>query len=507
MTEAQFLAMLALVGAVIVVSALLSGFIDRSRLPHVAVFLVMGAMIGPAGLNLLNATTDSQVLRTVSTLSLVLVLFTDALSLNFSEIRRNALLSFLMVGPGTLFSAVLMAIAAWGLLGLSPALAAMLGAALASTDPVLLRAIVRGPDIDPSVKQALRIEGGMNDAVLLPILLIAISLSPSFTGGHSNAGHVAINVLLLGPAAGVVVGLVSVAALDLIRKRVGVRRDYESLYSLGVAFLAFAAAEAVHGSGFLAAFAAGLTVSALDVELCDCFLEYGQTTAEMALLFTFVLFGTSIIWSGLKVASLPVLLFVAAVFLARPLAFLPALSFTRLRWRDKLLISWFGPRGLSSLLLVMLVIVADVPGAQYLLQVCCLVVLVSVVLHGFSPILIFRKPGARGAAGSGTPESPTRTAEATPASIASSTQQAVSSGSNDALRLGLTGPEYVSMADVKNWRAQGVPFVLFDSRSVRTFDDSDLAPEGAVRAHPDHAVKDVEKLGIPKEAALVVFCA
>ena len=56
MTEAQFLATLALVGAVIVVSALLSGLIDRSRLPHAAVFLVLGAVIGPAGLDLLNAT-------------------------------------------------------------------------------------------------------------------------------------------------------------------------------------------------------------------------------------------------------------------------------------------------------------------------------------------------------------------------------------------------------------------------------------------------------------------
>ena len=46
--------------------------------------------------------------------------------------------------------------------------------------------------------------------------------------------------------------------------------------------------------------AAGLTIAALDVELCDCFLEYGQTTAEMALLFAFVLFGSSLIWSGLQ---------------------------------------------------------------------------------------------------------------------------------------------------------------------------------------------------------------
>ena len=76
----------------------------------------------------------------------------------------------------------------------------------------------------------------------------------------------------------------------------------------------------------LAAFAAGLTVSAIDVELCDCFLEYGETTAEMALLFTFVLFGSSLIWTGLGIVSVPSLLFVAAVLLARPASFLPALA-------------------------------------------------------------------------------------------------------------------------------------------------------------------------------------
>ena len=99
------------------------------------------------------------------------------------------------------------------------------------------------------------------------------------------------------------VGLIGVAALDLVRKRLGVRRDYESLYSLGVAFTAFAAAETVHGSGFLAAFAAGITIAALDVELCDCFVEYGAVTAEMLLLFTFVLLGTSLIWTGFTVIS------------------------------------------------------------------------------------------------------------------------------------------------------------------------------------------------------------
>jgi hypothetical protein len=60
---------------------------------------------------------------------------------------------------------------------------------------------------------------------------------------------------------------------------------------------------------------------------------------------------------------------------------------------------------------------------------------------------------------------------------------------------------------VKEWRSNRTQFTVLDSRSVRTFDDSNLTAEGSVRAHPDHAVKDVERLGTPKETALVVFCA
>jgi NhaP-type Na+/H+ or K+/H+ antiporter len=183
------------------------------------------------------------------------------------------LLSFLVVGPGTLFSALLIAIFSWWLLGLSLAAALILGAALASTDPVMLRALLGKPGLNPGVRQALRLEGGMNDAVLLPLVLVGMTL---LAQGHSPTatewGRLGMNILILSPAAGTIVGLAAVGMLELVRKRIGVRRDYESIYSLGVAFAAFAAAEAVHGSGFLAAFAAGLTISALDVELCDCYL-------------------------------------------------------------------------------------------------------------------------------------------------------------------------------------------------------------------------------------------
>src|SRR5258705_809189 len=94
------LAALAIIGIVIIVSALLSGLIERTGLPQVAVFIGIGAALGPAGLGVFNLTLDSPVLRVVATLSLTLVLFTDAVTLNTGLVKRNANLAFLMLGPG-----------------------------------------------------------------------------------------------------------------------------------------------------------------------------------------------------------------------------------------------------------------------------------------------------------------------------------------------------------------------------------------------------------------------
>jgi sodium/hydrogen antiporter len=468
-----FLSTLALIGAVIVISALLSGFVEKTGLPQVAVFLALGAAIGPAGLNLINVDLHSPILRVVGTLSLVLVLFTDAVSVNVREVRKHRLLSFLVLGPGTLFSALLIAVFSWWLLDLSPAAALILGAALASTDPVLLRALLARRGIDPGVRQALRLEGGMNDAVLLPMVLVGMTLlGQGHSPGAGEWAHLGMNVLILSPAAGVAVGLAAVGMLELVRKRIGVRRDYESLYSLGVAFAAFAAAESVHGSGFLAAFAAGLTISAVDVELCDCFLEYGETTAEMALMFTFVLFGISVIWNGLGILGPVTLLFVGAVFAARPLAFLPALWPARLSWTNRALIAWFGPRGLSSLLLVLLPVFAGLPQSEHLLTICCLVVLFSVLLHGLSPSLLIKAP----------PDAQP------PPQIPES-------------------PEFISIAELKASQASSDQIVVIDGRSERTYNESDQAIPGAIRLPPDQAVRTAVQLGIPKTAVLAVLCA
>lgn len=489
-----FLVTLALVGAVIIIAALLSGFIDRSDLPQVGVFLALGATLGPAGLGLLDVTLNSPNLRVVAILSLVLVLFTDAVSLSIAEMRRNAALAFRVLGPGTLLSAGLIALAGSLLLALPVAAAATLGAALASTDPVMLRGLLRRPGLPEPVRLGLRLESGLNDAVLLPIVLVAMSfLRHSGLPSQTEWARIGLDLFLLGPGAGIAVGLLAIAALEMIRRKTGVRRDYESIYSLGVAFAAFAAAEAVHGSGFLAAFAAGMTIAALDVELCDCFLEYGQTTAEMTLLFTFVLFGSSLIWSGFTVLSWPVFLFAVAVVLIRPIAFFVSLAGTQLDFRSRLLIAWFGPRGLSSLLLILLPVFAAIPGTELLFSICCFIVLLSVVLHGGSLMLLGRESAM------GPPETATTLAANGNATDLPATSTSVESDETDGVR--------ITIPEMRELQQSGAPGLVLDVRADRSFADSELVAQGTVRIPSDRAVQRLTELNVPRQTWLFAFCA
>jgi sodium/hydrogen antiporter len=432
----------------------------------------------------------------------------DAVSLNVKDLSKHRLLGFLVLGPGTLLSAALIAAASVWLLHIPVVLAAMLGAALASTDPVLLRGIIRSPQLSSPVRQALRIEGGLNDVVLLPIIIVAIAAATQHTQVNGAGwSKLALQMVILSPAAGIIVALCAIGALDLVRRRLGVRRDYESIYSLGVAFAAFAAAESVHGSGFIAAFAAGMTIAMLDVELCDCFIEYGETTAEMALLFTFVLFGISLIWQGLATATPLAFLFAAAVILIRPLAFIPSLAFAHLPWRDRAQLGWFGPRGLSSLLLILLPIFAGVPGSHFLLSVCCLVVLCSVVLHGFSPMFLLRPPATT--TDTGTSAVVTSVSPTLPEIASSSTAKApITSVSAPQLLASLPDPEFIDPAQLRTLQ-ESFPdqVILADARSRRSFDESPNLLEGAVRLDPDQAVNDARRQNLPPDAVIAVLCA
>lgn len=464
---------------VVIVAALLSGVVDRWRIPQVAVFLLLGVVLGPYGLGLVDFPLHSPILETLATLGLVLVLFSDAVSLDVGAARLHRPLVFIVLGPGTALTAGLIGVAAWALLGFGPAQAAILGAALASTDPVVMRGLLRGGDVPPAARQVLALESGLNDVVVLPVVLIAMQ----FLGGAGSGpplGRMALDLFLLGPGAGILIGFVGVAVLDQVRRKVTVRRDYESLYALGIAFAAYAAAEAVHGSGLLAAFAAGLTIAAVDAELCDCFLDFGQAAAEMFLLFTFVALGSSVIWTGLSGVTWAGLAFAGVALLARSATLLVALRGQSLDARSRHLIVWFGPRGLSSLLLVLLPTFAGLPGSERLFAPAALVVLLSVVIHGGSLMVMGTGDGGRG---SGV---------AHPAPVPA--PQRV--------------PERITLDEMHALEAAGERVWLLDARKERAYRDSHVTAKGAIRLSPEgNVARAAAELALPRNDWLVAYCA
>ena len=458
--------LLALTGIVILVSAVASGFFERRGISLVLLFLGIGVLLGPYGLGLFAYDLTSGRLQLAAVVSLTMVLFSDAVSLSPVLLRRHAGLAALILGPGTLATAGIVALAAWKLLGFSAAGSAMLGAALASTDPVLLRAVLRNPRVPEAVSQGLRLESGLNDAVLLPVILIAIAISAEGGSSVTFIGLVAAKLLILAPLVGALIGLVCVLALDSVRSRFGMRRDYESLYTLGIALTAFAAAEMLHTSGYLAAFAAGVAIAFKDIELCDCFHDYGEATAEAALLLTFVALGGSLIWTGLTRVDVAHIAFVVIALVTRPLVLLLVLRRHEITGRDLYMLAWFGPRGLSSLLLILVPVFAGVREAEALFAVCALVVLVSIVLHGASPALLAR-----------------------------STRD-----------YGLDRPDRITLREMQEFIESGKQVRVLDVRTAASFDSDAHMAADALRVNPDYAVDEVRRMSLPHDAWLALYC-
>jgi NhaP-type Na+/H+ or K+/H+ antiporter len=176
----------AVIAGVLVVSALAAGLVERAPLSFPMLFLGLGFLIGDRGLELISIGLDSQVLTVVAVVALALVLFLDAVNLELTELRRDWLAPFLVLGPSTLVVAGLLAGAAALLLDLPAVLAVLLGTILASTDPVVLRDVLRDTRLPRSVRRALGVEAGTNDLVVLPILLVLIAIAHADLGGPTE---------------------------------------------------------------------------------------------------------------------------------------------------------------------------------------------------------------------------------------------------------------------------------------------------------------------------------
>jgi hypothetical protein len=218
-------------------------------------------------------------------------------------------------------------------------------------------------------------------------------------------------------------------------------------------------------------------IALFDVELCDCFKEYGETTAELLLLLTFVLLGASLIWSGLPLATGASLGFAVLVLLARPAVYLAAFARSGVEPGARRIVAWFGPRGLSSLLLALLPVFAGVPEGPEIFRLTCLVVLLSILVHGGALVWMGRK----------RPGEPAGGAAAEPDGAAAE-------------------PELITPDELRALLARGEPVLPIDVRKPDPFAESGLQAAGARRLSPAGAADDARVLGLPSDAWLVTYC-
>lgn len=477
----------ALVAVVLTVSALASGVVERAPLSFPMIFLGLGFVLGERGIGLIAIDSHSPVLEAIAIVSLALVLFLDAVKLNFDELRSDWRIPMLALGPGTLLIIAGIAGLAYLLLGTTPIQSLLLGAILSSTDPVVLRDVVRDDRIPRSVRRALSVEAGMNDIVVLPLVLIFIALLMAEVGGATEWLLFLGRLLVLSPVAGLIVGGVGAWLMGKTDARFGIRREYQALYGIGLVLAAYAVGQAVDGDGFLAAFFAGLAVTLFNVSLCDCFLEYGEVTAEMTMLLAFVLFG-AVLSTLLSTVPLALTLGFAALVLGvvRPLALGVVLQRATMSHAARAFIGWFGPRGLNSLLLALLVVQAGAPDAVRLLTITGMVVLVSVVVHGASATPLSSWYGRSVA-------------------LAQRTLAEEREGSATGLfQSEASGVRRVTPAELAALLAGPEPPVVLDVRSRAQYDSDGEQIPGSVRVLPDHVAEWAGKQ--TRKMAIVAYC-
>ncbi len=374
-----------LIAVVLTVSGLASPLVERAPLSFPMIFLGLGVLLGPRGAGVIDVDAHDRTLESIAVFNLALVMFLDAVKLRFDEGARAWVIPTLVLGPGTLLTIALIAGAATLLLGTALVPSLLLGAILASTDPVVLRDVVRDRRIPRPIRDVLSIEAGTNDVVILPIVLVLIAVAQGQDRGAGDWAGFLVRLFLVGPAVGFAIGGLGSWLIGAVDARLTIRREYQALFGVGLVLASYAAGQAVGGDGFLSAFAAGVAVVVLNRELCGCFFEYGEVTSEVAMLLAFVLFGAVLSTLVDTIALGPALLFAAlAIGLARPLAISLVLARVSLSPQARAFVAWFGPRGLSSLLLALLVILGDVPDAERLLAIVGVVVIASVVAHGAS---------------------------------------------------------------------------------------------------------------------------
>jgi NhaP-type Na+/H+ or K+/H+ antiporter len=369
--------------------SLVSGRLSGTILTAPLIFIVFGFTLGSGGFNLAAVDVEHSAIHVIAEITLILVLFTDAARIDLNRVRQDHDLPVRMltiglpltIAAGTFF-------AAWVFPAFSIWEAALLAALLAPTDAALGQAVIAAKIVPVRIRQAINIESGLNDGIALP----AVLLLATFAGAAANTTEAGewirfgLLQITLGPLVGIAVGYVGARSLDAAIERDWASSSFQGIGILSLAVFTYVVAEWIGGNGFIAAFVGGMVFGHSVRNSCTFLFEFMETEGQLLMLITFLVFGAALLPEAIAHLSPTVFLYaILSLTVIRMIPIAISLLGTGLSTPSYLFLGWFGPRGLASILFVLLILEeSDVPHRDELLSVTVITVALSALLHGIS---------------------------------------------------------------------------------------------------------------------------
>jgi NhaP-type Na+/H+ or K+/H+ antiporter len=385
------------IAVVVLGFAAVSRRLDGTPITGPMVFTAAGLLAGASVLSLVDPEPAHHAVKLLAEATLALVLFGDASRIDLRALRDEFLVPARLLGIGLPLTIGLgfgAALLVFGSIGWPEAL--VLGVVLAPTDAALGQAVVTLPALPSRVRQGLNVESGLNDGLCVPLFYVALAVASTEAGltGESHAITLLVEQIGYGVLIGAGAGALSAAVVVLAAPRGLVDRSWLQIVQVAGAALAYTAAAAVGGSGFIAAFVGGGVFGGLHRRVGG---EVGYMIDELGGLFgaaTFVVFGAVLLEPALSSVTWEIAAYaVLSLTIVRMAPVAIAMIGTHARLPTLGFLGWFGPRGLASIVFALLILETEshLPNEHLILTTVYLTVGLSVIAHGMSAAPLARR--------------------------------------------------------------------------------------------------------------------
>ncbi|CAH9063476.1 K(+)/H(+) antiporter NhaP [Pseudoalteromonas holothuriae] len=385
---------LACVGVAIFVYSISVRQLNRAELTGPIWFVSLGGLLGWWFTDSWQfQVQDSTVLLPIIELTLAIVLFSDAAKTRLRVLFHSYKLPLLMLLVALPLTMAIGTLLAYWLLALPWLYAALLAVIISPTDAALCKGFITQKKAPANLTEAINVESGLNDGLCIPIFVFLLAVIK----GQTQANGLEL-LILFGREVGiallvaVVLAWAAIAAIKAAQKRHLFALNSSPFLFAGIAIAIFSFTEILHGSGFIAVFLSGLLFDKFyQHSFKEQLIEDSELIADFASLLIWVLFGIVVSQTFSFDNNLYAWLYaLLAVSVIRIIPVLLSLMLIDISMSEKITLAWFGPKGLASVVLTLMLLQANIDGTELIAHVAAYTILLSVFLHGIStrPIVL-----------------------------------------------------------------------------------------------------------------------